>query len=172
MVNPVSTYPTYVNRSYFDTERMAGSVPVWETSAGDSSSSAGALSMTNAQQPHGHTGPPPSLSFGEFLDIVNPLQHIPIVSGIYRNITGDEISPVARIIGGGIYGGPIGAVVSLVNAALEEHSGKDLVGNIMDAPNSTSQHAQALDQSLSRADIKWEDDISSPSHKTQWHFNT
>jgi hypothetical protein len=32
-------------------------------------------------------------TFAEFLDIINPLQHIPVVSTIYRAITGDQISP-------------------------------------------------------------------------------
>ena len=31
------------------------------------------------------------LSFGDFLEIINPLQHIPVVSTLYRMVTGDEI---------------------------------------------------------------------------------
>jgi hypothetical protein len=42
------------------------------------------------------------------LDIINPLQHIPLVSNLYREITGDQISSSARILGGGLFGGPIG----------------------------------------------------------------
>ena len=40
------------------------------------------------------------LTFGDVLDVINPLQHIPVVSTIYRAITGDEISPGARVAGG------------------------------------------------------------------------
>ena len=40
-------------------------------------------------------------NFFDLLDIINPLQHIPILSGLYRKITGDEISPGARMMGGG-----------------------------------------------------------------------
>ncbi|MGB6086494.1 MAG: hypothetical protein WBF74_07845, partial [Parvibaculum sp.] len=29
--------------------------------------------------------------FSDFLDVINPLQHIPIVSSIYRELTGDEL---------------------------------------------------------------------------------
>src|SRR3546814_15608721 len=32
-------------------------------------------------------------SFGDFLDIINPIQHIPIVPTIYRAITGDTSQP-------------------------------------------------------------------------------
>ena len=47
--------------------------------------------------------------FGNLLDVVNPLQHIPIISSAYRAITGDTISSVANIAGGFLFGGPIGA---------------------------------------------------------------
>lgn len=64
-------------------------------------------------------------TFGDFLDIINPLQHIPIVNTVYRAITGDQIDPGARIIGGGLFGGPIGLAASLISGAVEEATGKD-----------------------------------------------
>ncbi|MDF2368528.1 MAG: hypothetical protein P1U71_14740, partial [Sneathiella sp.] len=69
--------------------------------------------------------------FDDFLDIINPLQHIPGVSSLYREITGDEISPGARNIGGTIYGGAIGLAVSVVNSAIEEITGKDVGGHVL-----------------------------------------
>ncbi len=68
----------------------------------------------------GNEGP----SFGDVLDLVNPLQHIPVVSNLYRKITGDEIAPVVRIAGDTLYGGPVGALLS-VGGLLAEHAGKD-----------------------------------------------
>jgi hypothetical protein len=65
-------------------------------------------------------------SFYDLLDLVNPLQHIPIVSNWYRSATGDEIGAVARIVGGALLGGPIGAVTAVVNSAMESNTGKDL----------------------------------------------
>jgi hypothetical protein len=47
--------------------------------------------------------------FGQILDIVNPLQHIPLISNLYRNLTGDKIDAFAHIAGGAIFGGPLGA---------------------------------------------------------------
>ncbi|USG61438.1 hypothetical protein NBZ79_00415 [Sneathiella marina] len=64
--------------------------------------------------------------FDDFLDIINPLQHIPGVSSIYREITGDQINPGSRLIGGSIFGGGIGLAVSFVNAAIEDSTGKDI----------------------------------------------
>ena len=64
-------------------------------------------------------------TFGDFLDIINPLQHIPVVSTIYRAVTGDKIDPGSRIVGGGLFGGPIGLVASMISGMVEEATGKD-----------------------------------------------
>lgn len=71
------------------------------------------------------------LSFGDFLDIVNPLQHLPVIGTIYREITGDEISQGARLAGDTLYGGPLGLAGAIVNNAVEEHSGKDIGENLI-----------------------------------------
>jgi hypothetical protein len=65
-------------------------------------------------------------TFADILDIINPLQHIPIVSTLYREISGDKIAMLPRILGGSLFGGPIGAAVAVANAALAQGTGKDL----------------------------------------------
>lgn len=77
------------------------------------------------------SGPPlwshGGFSFKDLLDIVNPLQHIPVVGSVYRYLTGDEPSGGARIVGDSIYGGPIGFGVSVVSTAfLTNSKGQDL----------------------------------------------
>lgn len=68
-----------------------------------------------------------SFSFKDLLDIVNPLQHLPIIGSIYRYLTGDEPAVGTRVIGDALYGGPIGFGVSVVtNALLTDESGQDL----------------------------------------------
>lgn len=47
--------------------------------------------------------------FEQLVDIINPLQHIPILSNIYRNLTGDQMSGAANILGSGLFGGPLAA---------------------------------------------------------------
>lgn len=64
-------------------------------------------------------------SFGDLIDIINPLQHIPIVSTIYRAITGDTIKPLGRLAGDALYGGLWGFVSSFANLAFEKITGKD-----------------------------------------------
>jgi hypothetical protein len=60
------------------------------------------------------------LDLGDLLDVINPLQHIPVISSIYRNLTGDEISPAARLAGGTLYGGPVGLVSAFVSGVVED----------------------------------------------------
>lgn len=65
----------------------------------------------------------------DLIDIVNPLQHIPIVSSLYRWITGDEIAPAASLAGGALFGGPIGMAGAAAGVAVEETTGRDLGGH-------------------------------------------
>ena len=67
-----------------------------------------------------------SFSFKDLLDIVNPLQHLPVIGSIYRYLTGDEPSGGARIVGDAIYGGPIGFGVGVVSTMLTDGDGRDL----------------------------------------------
>lgn len=71
------------------------------------------------------------LSFGDLLDVVNPLQHIPVVSTLYRSMTGDAIAPAARVVGGALYGGPIGAGMAVANAIIEQVTGKDVGDTVL-----------------------------------------
>lgn len=70
-------------------------------------------------------------SFWDVLDIVNPLQHIPVVGNIYRSITGDEISNVARVAGDALYGGVVGAAFGVANAISVHAAGDDIGGVVM-----------------------------------------
>ncbi len=71
------------------------------------------------------------VSFADLLDFINPLQHIPVVSTIYRALTGDTIAPAARLAGGALFGGPIGFVSSLANLVVEDATGRDIGGHLM-----------------------------------------
>lgn len=70
-------------------------------------------------------------SFFDFLDIINPLQHIPVVNIAYRAITHDEIKPIGDIIGGAIFGGAIGAATGIINTISRQETGKDIAGNVL-----------------------------------------
>lgn len=79
---------------------------------------------------------------GALVDVVNPLQHIPVVSTIYRRLTGDQIGGAAMIAGGALYGGPLGGAMAVADVAYAEQQGA-YAGDIMlasmmgDAPPAT-----------------------------------
>lgn len=99
-------------------------------------------------------------TFGDLLDLVNPLQHIPGVSTVYRAITGDEIGIGPRLLGGAVLGGVVGFGVSAINAALEYETGKDigdhalLAMGLASEPEVSVASSQSVDPSelLSAAD--------------------
>jgi hypothetical protein len=67
-----------------------------------------------------------AFSFWDLVDAINPLQHIPLVNNLYRNLTGDKIGSFARIAGGGLFGGFIGAALGGVNAIVAHETGQDM----------------------------------------------
>lgn len=64
-------------------------------------------------------------SFGDFIDTINPLHHIPIVGQIYRAVTGDKISDSARLAGGGLFAGPVGIGIASASIAMRKDKGGD-----------------------------------------------
>lgn len=70
------------------------------------------------------------LSFGDLVDVFNPLQHIPGVAELYRKMTGDQISDRARFAGNALFGlalgGPVGmsamTAYSIAGEAVETFS--------------------------------------------------
>jgi hypothetical protein len=84
------------------------------------------------------------LSFGDILDAVNPLQHIPIVSTLVRAVTGSQISAASQIAGDTLYGAllPGGAVAGLVSSAadvaMKQMSGRDIGQYVLGAVSGSS----------------------------------
>lgn len=70
-------------------------------------------------------------TFLDFLDIINPLHHIPIVGTLYRHFTGDEIDPGSRVFGGTLFFGPLGTVASIGDVLIRDATGKDLGQHVM-----------------------------------------
>jgi hypothetical protein len=71
------------------------------------------------------------LTFGDLFDVVNPLQQLPVVSTLYRAMSGDTIAAGPRLLGGALFGGPIGVATAAANTALEHVTGKDVGNHIL-----------------------------------------
>ncbi|MEQ8586604.1 MAG: hypothetical protein RLO01_10330 [Thalassobaculaceae bacterium] len=100
------------------TEATAQANPSWWSTSGP----------TGEADPSGPEtgGTDESLGFADFIDIINPLQHLPVVGTLYRELTGDTMSETARMAGGVVWGGPAGLVGALANTITERESGGDL----------------------------------------------
>lgn len=89
-------------------------------------------------------------SFSDFLDLINPIEHIPGLSSVLRSLHGDTIHPVSRVAGdilfGGILGlgsavfGAIGAVADSVSEASNGQDGTGLVVTALLGDPSASAH--------------------------------
>ena len=69
--------------------------------------------------------------FHHILDVINPLQHLPVVGTIYRAITGEHIGPIEKIAGDGLYGGILGAATSAADVAFEAITGKSVEDTVL-----------------------------------------
>ncbi len=70
-------------------------------------------------------------SFWDALDVINPLQHLPIVGAIYRELTGDELKAGPALAGGFLFGGPAGLAGAAVNVVVDKMTGKDMGAHLI-----------------------------------------
>jgi len=104
-------------------------------------------------------------AFHDLLDIVNPLQHLPVIGTLYRAITGDKMGTVEKIAGDALYGGLWGAVGSVADTAFEAVTGKDFGSTVLafaekelgigqqDAPVQVAANAGAAPAAPDSADV-------------------
>jgi hypothetical protein len=70
-------------------------------------------------------------SFADFLDIINPLQHLPVISTLYRHFTGDQIKIPEKVAGDTLYGGLYGLVASLGDVLFQQITGKNVGDTVL-----------------------------------------
>jgi hypothetical protein len=76
-------------------------------------------------------GPDGEFGWDDFLDLINPLQHIPFVNMAYRAVTGDEIYGAARMIDVAL--GPIAGASTAVDLAFRDVTGDSMAENAIAA---------------------------------------
>jgi hypothetical protein len=96
---------------------MTSPGPAGARTASLSAQSGGATAAADTQQPH-------EGFFHHLWNVVNPLQHVPVIGTIYRAITGEHLDAVEKIAGDTLYGGLWGAVASIADVAFEGLTGK------------------------------------------------
>ena len=91
--------------------------------------STGPATMRDASGATEPAGP----GFRDMLAALNPLQGLPVIGTIYRHVTGDVPHPAAQVVGGLLFGGPIGLMLGALAATFEQATGKTPVQMAMDA---------------------------------------
>lgn len=76
-------------------------------------------------------GPDRQFGWDDFADIVNPLQHIPLVNIAYRALSGDEIYGAARLFDAGF--GPIAGMSTVADLAITSTTGSSMEDQAMAA---------------------------------------
>jgi len=71
------------------------------------------------------------VSFDDVLDVVNPLQHFPIVGTVYRALTHDQIKTPEKVAGDTLYGGVMGLASSLADVGFEKITGHNFGDTVM-----------------------------------------
>jgi len=127
--------------TYVKNERMGGFVPKYEmvektqtTARPEKIQIAGTqgedlLNFQSASMAKSTNQGSDSFGFADLVDMVNPMHHVPIVGHIYRELTGDEIKPIGKIMGGAAFGGPLGAATGLIDTIITHETGQDMASN-------------------------------------------
>jgi len=143
---PADLTPSDVWRPYAQSQNQAQTANSFSGTGGTSQ---------EIVEPWGEDG----FTFADLIDIINPLQHIPVVSTFYRRMTGDEIAPAAQFIGSGLLGGVPGLMIAGANVAVEEATGQDIGETVLAAlidddavaPDQPSAKLAALAQATTAA---------------------
>jgi hypothetical protein len=92
--------------------------------------------------------------FQHILDVINPLQHLPIIGTIYRAATGERLDAVEKIAGDALYGGLWGAVTAAADVAFEAITGKSVEDTVMAWFKSDSTPSRVASAKLSPSHIQ------------------
>ena len=75
-------------------------------------------------------------TFADVLDMVNPLQHLPVVSKYYREQTGDDCCEGAKLVGGAVFGALLGGIsgvfTAMANSAVRHETEQDVSEHLID----------------------------------------
>lgn len=140
----------------------------------DSATEADTRRYTKFDHSASEAGTATDFTFSDFLDLINPIEHIPGVSSIFRSLSGDKIHPISRVAGDILYGGVFGlgsavfgAAGAVADCVSEASTGHDATGMVVatllgeDLPSSQSE--QVAKTSISQADASVVNPSSSAS---------
>jgi len=106
-------------------------------------------------------------TFGDIVDAINPLKHIPVISSIYNELTkveGEpEISKGSKMLGGTLFGlGFVGLISSFVSDVFETTTGDSIGGHILSFLRGESTPTTAIAATKGAGEVAI---LSKPSQK-------
>jgi hypothetical protein len=156
---PVADFAQGVNTPTFAMVRHSGDS--WHAPKANAQTASAAPATKTASAGDGKS------FWDDVLDVVNPLQHLPIVGTIYRSITGDKMGDLEKVAGDTLYGGPLGLVSSLADVAFEKITGKDfedtVLGLFQGGDSTTAVAANSLKPLPSRSTLAAQPAVSKPA---------
>lgn len=145
-LDPLPQTEGVTRKNRFSVSRMAGTMPVFRPHVDPASFAAEVNSIAS------NVAPAQKLGFKDFIDVINPLQHIPVVATLYRKATGDQINPAAELLGGAIFGGPLGAAAAMANVAIKGQTGRNIGERMMGLVDPDAAPAPEIILSRRKAD--------------------
>jgi hypothetical protein len=89
-------------------------------------------------------GPDGKFGWDDFVDIINPLQHIPVVAQIYRAVTGDQAYGLSAFVGALPFG-PLSVASAIVDTVVRAQTGRDagtdMAASMLGIDNRTPEEA-------------------------------
>ena len=108
-------------------------------------------------------GPDGEFGWDDFVDLINPLQHIPLVNIAYRAITGDEINGAARLVDFAF--GPVAGVSTALDLAFRDVAGGSMASTAVAALFGSEESGEALTEYTTAAAIQVADSGRRGSHR-------
>ena len=110
------------------------------------------------------------LEINDGFDAVNILNHVPVVSELYKEVTGHDISGLSKLAGGFLYGGPTGlmfSAIELTSQSVFDTSISGMLANfdygkLFNSEPSVQKSAQQSNAELSRQEdpsIYWNNSL-------------
>ncbi|WP_374655212.1 hypothetical protein [Dongia sp.] len=89
-------------------------------------------------------GPDGKFGWDDFIDIINPLQHIPVVAQVYRAVTGDQAYGLSNFVGALPFG-PLSVASAVADTVIRAQTGRDagtdMAASILGIDNRTPEEA-------------------------------
>jgi hypothetical protein len=130
---PLPDFAHGIQTSFLDTAtraRMKG-IGTTATAANGTPGTAGASPASGGADSTQTASASVPLSFDDIVDIVNPLQHLPIISTLYEHYANDPINTFPKIAGDTLYGGPLGLLASVADTVFEKATGKSFGDTVL-----------------------------------------